>query len=194
MLRVFNYARLCDVDEVEHLATRAALECFSSHTGAGFASRTLCDGCEECEQVGSGGRPEEGLAVCELVWFGDAMLVVDLAVEQACTDWAKPVDRPYHLTYWSVSDLNTDTNHASADRSNQAAPPNDARLLPASESTFRKMQAMQAMSARARSFHENLPLMDQPSNYTFQNRPRSISLCRASGRSWMEILLVGLMS
>ena len=83
--------------------------------------------------------------------FGNAMLVVDPAVERACTDWAKPVDRPHHFTCWSVSDSDTDANHASADRSNQAAPPNDARLLLASESTFLKMGARQAVAAGARS-------------------------------------------
>jgi len=85
------------------------------------------------------------------------MLVVDLAVERACTDWAKPVDRPHHHTCWSVSDLNTDTNHASVDHSNQAAPPNDARLLLGSESTFLKMRAMQAVSAGARSIMGSCP-------------------------------------
>lgn len=79
------------------------------------------------------------------------MLAVDLGAEGACTHWAKPVDRPHHHTCWSVSDSHTDTNHAPADRSNQAAPPNDARLPLASESTFLKMRAMQAVSAGARS-------------------------------------------
>lgn len=66
-LRAFNCARLCDVDEVEPLATHAALECFSSHTGVSFASRTLCGGYEACEEVGTERPSREDLAVCELV-------------------------------------------------------------------------------------------------------------------------------
>lgn len=193
-LYALNRARLCDVDKVESLATRAALECFSVPTDVGFASRALYEKCETCKEIGSKRPSREGALPSVSSWFGDARLAVDLAVEGACTDWVKPVDRPHHHTCWSVSDLNTDTNHASTDRSNQAAPPNDARLLLASQSTFLKMRAIQAVSAGARSIMGFLPLRDKPSNYTYQNRPQSISLCRASGRSWMEILLVCLMS
>ena len=114
-LRAFNCARLCDVDEVEPLA----LERFSSHTGVGFASCALRYGCEAFEGVRrSAKRQAEQRKVLPSVssWFGDAILVVDLAVEGACTDWAKPVDRPHHHTCWSVSDSHTDPIHAAADR------------------------------------------------------------------------------
>lgn len=78
------------------------------------------------------------------------MAKVDLGVEGACADWAKPVDRPIITHAWSVSDSRTDAIHAPADRPNQAAPPNDARLILAADSTFLKMRATQAVSAGAR--------------------------------------------
>jgi hypothetical protein len=118
-LRAFNCARLCDVDGGT-LGNPCRAGVFQlSHSCRFRISR------KEREMRGvrrNRKREAEQRNVLPSVSlrFGDAMLAVDLAVEGACTDWAKPVDRPHHHTCWSVSDLNTDTNHASADRSNQA--------------------------------------------------------------------------
>jgi hypothetical protein len=56
---VHSTVRVCVTLTVEPLATRAALECFSSHTVVGFASLAKSARCEACEEIGSE-KPSRG--------------------------------------------------------------------------------------------------------------------------------------
>lgn len=97
-------------------------------------------------------------------WFGDSVAKVDLGAVGdggACADWAKPVGQrpinPHAGVFQTLTRTPSMHPRIAPTGPTRLAPPNDARLLLGSESTFLKMQAMQAVSAGARSFMGGYP-------------------------------------